>query len=730
MLRGLLADADAGETLRTVCPYCGTGCGLLATARAGRVGAVTGDPDHPVNHGQLCAKGALVAQVVTAEDRLLFPQVRATRHGDFARASWDLAIERVAEAIRRNVREHGPDSIMFYGSGQLLTEDYYLLGKLAKGFVGTNNQDTNSRLCMSSAVVAYQQALGADAPPCSYADIEAARTFLIVGANMEACHPILFNRIRARKHADPGVRVIVVDPRRTRTAEIADVYLPVRPGTDVALLMSLLYEVAHLGGIDQEFVAEHTTGWAALAAALPAYQAERASVATGVPAESILDAARIIAANGPMLTLWTMGANQSTSGVQKNLALVNLSLATGNIGKPGAGPFSLTGQPNAMGGREAGGLAGALPGHRSVADAAHRAEVEAAWGRPGGTISDRPGLTAIEMLQALESGDLKVVWVAGSNPLASLPNTERVRRAFARAELIVVQDAYHPTETTNMAHVLLPAAQWSERAGTMTNSERRICLLEQVGEAPGESLPDWQIICRVAAALGYGGDFDYEDVEAIFDEYRSFTAGRDLDITGVDYALLRRRSGGVQWPHPAGAETEDGTTRLYADGRFATPDGRARLRVPEDRVSGDVVDDDYPLVLVTGRVKDQWHTMTRTGGIAKLLKSEPSPFIEVHPADAERFKVHQGDLVRVTSRRGSAELRARLSDSVRRGVVFAPFHWGELRGHRTAANLTTNEAFDPDSKQPELKFAAVRLAVLESAGPLGSMGRSARVRRA
>ncbi|MEX1021656.1 MAG: molybdopterin-dependent oxidoreductase, partial [Dehalococcoidia bacterium] len=569
------------------------------------------------------------------------------------------------------------------------------------------------RLCMSSAVVAYQQALGVDAPPCCYDDIEAARTFLIVGANIEACHPILFNRIRARKRADRDVRIVVVDPRRTRTAEIADLHLPVRPGADVPLLMSLLYEVSRAGGLDEGFIADHTTGWPAVREALRAYQAELAEDAAGVPAEAILEAARLLAAGGPVLTLWTMGANQSSSGVQNNLALINLSLATGNIGKPGAGPFSLTGQPNAMGGREAGGLAGSLPGHRSVADPVDREEVEQAWGLPSGAISDRPGLTAVEMVEALEAGAIKVVWIAGSNPLASLPNTMRVQRAFSRAELVVVQDAYHPTETTRIANVLLPAAQWSERSGTMTNSERRICLLEQVGDPPGEALPDWEIFCRVAHRLGYRDAFDYEGPEAIFEEYRALTRGRDLDITGVTYELLATRPGGVQWPYPAGAES--GTQRLYTDGRFATPDGRARFLVPEHHPPADTVDLEYPLALITGRVKDQWHTMTRTGRVKKLLRSEPQPFVEIHPTDAARYSVREGDVVRVTSRRSSVELRARITEAIRPGAVFAPFHWGALHGRNTAANRATSEALDPQSKQPELKFAAVRLAVIESA---------------
>jgi len=699
---------DSGTPLRSVCPYCGTGCGILAEARDGVVSKVTGDPEHPVNRGQLCAKGALIAEAVTADTRLLHPLVRSRRLGPLERVGWDEAVEAAASAIQRAVEQDGPDSVMFYGSGQLLTEDYYLLGKLAKGFIGTNNQDTNSRLCMSSAVVAYQRALGSDAPPCSYEDIDQAGTFLIVGANVEACHPILFNRIRARKRAGEDVRVIVIDPRRTRTAEIADLHLAVRPGGDVPLLNALLYAVDRLGAVDEAFVRDHTSGWVALRASLPEFAPDLVEDASGVAASDIIEAARLIARDVPLLTLWTMGVNQSSSGVEKNHALINLSLATGNIGKPGAGPFSLTGQPNAMGGREAGGLAGSLPGHRSVADACHRAEVERAWGLAPGAISPRPGLTAMEMIEALESGRISVVWVAASNPLASLPNSRRVQRAFARAKTVIVQDAYHPTETTRDATIVLPAAQWSERAGTMTNSERRICFLEQIGTPPGEALPDWEIFARVARALGFGEAFAYRDPEEIFDEYRELTRGRDLDITGVTYAALRGSPEGIQWPFPEGS-TGSGTTRLFEDGQFSTPDRRARFVVAEYRLPGDELDPDFPIALVTGRVKDQWHTMTRTARVPRLLKNEARPFLEVHPEDASRSAVRDGDTVRVTSRRGSTELPARVTDRVRPGTVFAPFHWGPLNGLRTSPNRSAGEAVDPLSLQPELKFAAVRL---------------------
>ncbi len=724
----LIVDRPDGW-FRSICPYCGTGCGLLLRAEGGSVSEVVGDPDHPVNAGKLCAKGALLAPVVRTSDRLLSPILRDRATGKERRVPWEAALDHVSGAIRRTVAQYGPEAIMFYGSGQLPTEDYYLLGKLAKGFIGTNNQDTNSRLCMSSAVAGYTLALGADAPPAAYADIEQANTFLILGANIEACHPILFQRIKARKRAGGSrVKLIVVDPRETETAKLADLHLPIRPGADVALLNALLYEAMLAGGVDEAFVAAHTSGWEQLKAALSGYEAKRVAELTGLPVQAIVDAARIYAGNGPALSLWSMGANQSTAGVEKNLALLNLALATGNIGKPGAGPFSLTGQPNAMGGREAGGLAALLPGHRAVANADDRAEVEAAWGLPPGSISGRPGLTAVEMLDALEAGRIKLLWIMGTNPLVSLPNLGRVQAALARAECVIAQDPYHPTETTQAADIILPAAQWSEREGTMTNSERRICLLERAGDPPGEALPDWQIICRVAQGLGFGAGFSYRSAEEIFNEYRELTRGRDLDITGISYTLLR--GGGVQWPCSEGAATPRGSERLYADGRFATADGRARFHAVAFRPPADALTADFPLALVTGRVKDQWHTRTRTGKVAKLNRSVPGPYLELHERDAGRLGVRDGARVRVTSRRGSLALPARVSSAIRPGVVFAPFHWGALWSKDSVANQVTSDALDPRSKEPELKFAAVRVEPLEPQRRASLVGRIAGLSRA
>ncbi len=693
--------------VRSICPYCAVGCGLLVAAREGRVRQAQGDPAHPVNHGKLCAKGALLPQMLYVEDRALLPQVRRTLDEPFRPVTWDEALEFMAGGFRRIIAAHGPDALAFYGSGQLPTEDYYLLGKLAKGFIGTNNQDTNSRLCMASASAAYNLSLGQDAPPACYDDIELSDCFLIIGANMEACHPVLFQRIKARKRAEPRrVKVIVIDPRRTQTAELADIHLAPRPGTDVALLNSMLHELALDGLVAPDFIDQHTEGWAALRDLVRRYPPEQVGPLCDVDAQTIRDASLMYGRANAALSFWAMGANQSTAGVDKNLAIINLSLATGNIGKPGAGPFSLTGQPNAMGGREAGGLAAGLPGHRLVADPCHRAEMETFWGVAPGSISPRTGLTAIEMFDAMAEGAVKGAWIICTNPVASMPNNSRVKEALRKAELVVVQDAFHPTETSLYAHVLLPAAQWSEREGVMTNSERRISLLEKVAEAPGATLPDWQIICRFAEKMGFGQAFAYDCSEEIFEEFKATTAGRDLDMTGVSYERLRN-SPGLQWPLPQGSEA--GTARLYTDGRFATESGRARFSAVEYRAPAEPIDAAYPFVLTTGRLKDQWHTRTRTGKVPKLNKTNPRPFLEIANGDAQKLGIRQGQRVRVLSRWGEALLPARITRDIRPGTVFSPFHWGELWDPDAAVNSATTPAFDPVSKEPELKYCAVRL---------------------
>ncbi|MDP3723694.1 MAG: nitrate reductase [Candidatus Omnitrophota bacterium] len=718
---------------KSVCPYCGVGCGVLVGSKEGRVLKVRGDPNHPANYGLLCGKGATLPQMVSpparqpeagpsgagialgdplaggemvrTPDRLIYPMMRRTRADQFQRVSWEAACERIAAQWRRILHDHGPNAVAFYISGQLLTEDYYVVNKFAKGFLGTNNVDSNSRLCMASAVSGYVTSLGADAPPGCYADIELADCFLLVGSNTAACHPVTFQRIRRRKLAAPNrVKVIVVDPRRTRTAEIADLYLPIQPGTDVALLNAMLHVLIRQGLMDQPFIQQRTTGWEGLQAVIDRSTPEQAAAICGVEASRIREAALMFGKARAAMSFWAMGVNQSTHGTAKNNCLINLHLATGQIGRPGAGPFSLTGQPNAMGGRETGGLAHLLPGHRLIAREQDRQEVERLWNVPTGRIAPQPGLTAVELFRALAEGTVKSVWIICTNPLVSLPNLAVAREALAKAELVVVSDIYHPTETTLLADAILPAAQWAERDGTVTNSERCISYMEQAVDPPGEALPDWRIVCRVAQAMGHREAFAFQTAEEIYEEYKRLTRGRDLDIGGVTYERLKRSP--IQWPCPTPQHRS--TMRRYTDGVFAHPDGRAKFLAHDYRQPAEVADAEFPMILTTGRVRDQWHTMTRTGKIPVLLRSEPAPFVELNPEDATRLGIAEGELLTIRSRRGCARAACRLTRDIKPGSCFMPFHWGGLRGE-AVVNETTIEAFDPLSKQPELKFCAVRL---------------------
>ncbi|MBI3320305.1 MAG: nitrate reductase, partial [Candidatus Omnitrophica bacterium] len=577
--------------------------------------------------------------------------------------------------------------------------------KFAKGFLGTNNVDSNSRLCMASAVSGYVTSLGADAPPGCYADIELADCFLLIGTNTAACHPVTFERIRRRKLGAPKrVKVIVADPRKTRTAEIADVYLPLRPGTDVALLNAMLQVIVRERLIDTSFIQRHTTGWEQLQTVIDRYPPEHAARVCGLDAEEIHRAALLFGKANAAMSFWAMGLNQSTHGTAKNNCVINLHLATGQIGRAGAGPFSLTGQPNAMGGRETGGLAHLLPGHRVVVKEQDRRDVEALWGLPEGRIAPQPGLSAVELFRALARGRVKSVWIIATNPMVSLPNLTIAQQAMAKADLVIVNDIYHPTETTRLADVILPAAQWSERDGTVTNSERCISYVEKAIDPPGEVLPDWTILCRFAKAFGVGDAFAFRSAEDVYEEYKRFTRGRDLDIGGVTYERLKQAP--LQWPCPTPHHRS--TMRRYTDGTFAHPDGKAQFLAQAYEEPAERTDEQFPMILTTGRVRDQWHTMTRTGKIPVLLRSEPEPFIECHPADATRLGIADGDLITVRSRRGCARAHCRLTQAIRPGTCFMPFHWGSLRGD-AVVNQATVEAFDPISKQPELKFCAVRI---------------------
>ncbi|MGH2838523.1 MAG: molybdopterin oxidoreductase family protein, partial [Thermoleophilaceae bacterium] len=707
------------KQVRTTCPYCGVGCGLVAKVANGRLASVEGDRLHRVNRGATCRKPLHLPDTVHSRDRATTPLMRTSRDVRWQPVTWRRAIPDLAKRLRSIVDEHGPDALMFYVSGQLLTEDYYVVNKLVKGFIGTNNVDSNSRLCMSSAVAAYRATFGSDGPPGCYADIDQADCMLLLGTNTAACHPIVWSRIRRRQ--EEGAQLIVIDPRRTRTAEAADLHLPVRPGGDLALLNAMINVIVRDGLVDEAFVAARTEGAEQALGTAQEWTPERAAEETGVAAELIIDAARSFAGATRSLALWSMGANQSSVGTLKNRALHNLCLLTGNFGRPGTGPLSLTGQPNAMGGRETGGLADLLPAYRSVTVAEDRAAMRKLWGLPADMpgISPEPGVASTELADALHEGRVKAVWVVATNPVVSQPDAERFAAGLERAELVVCQDAYHPTETAALAHYALPAAGWPEKDGVMTNSERGVSLVQRALPAPGLALPDWEIFARLGRALGHADAFAWRSAAEVFDEYAATTEGRLCDVTGITHERLRRE-GVLQWPCPArreGKTAHAGTARLYSSGGVPTPSGRARMAATPHAAPADRTDDEHPLLLTSGRVSGQWHTMTRTGKSPELLKGDARPFVELHPADAGRAGVREGEPVRLVSRRGTATAAARIVDTLPEGVAFAPFHWGALHlaAGETPLNELTSPALDPVSRQAELKATAVRVEPLARA---------------
>jgi ferredoxin-nitrate reductase len=689
----------------SICPYCGVGCRLAFEGAGGQVLRVRGVENAAANRGNLCAKGAQLGPTIRTADRLAKPHLRQSRHGSFLPVDWQTAFVYIREILLNIRNTFGPDAIAFYGSGQLDTETVYLITKLFKGYLGTNNTDSNSRLCMAAAVAGYRTSLGSDAPPTCYDDIESADVILIMGSNMAEAHPVTFDRIKESKKNNPAQHIVVIDPRRTATAQAADAYLAVAPGGDIALLNALGRMLIDMGAADRDFVERHTRGFAEYREFLQKQDVAALCAEAGVAQEDLAYLAKRIAGASGFLSFYCMGLNQSTVGMWKNNSLINLHLLTGQIGKPGAGPFSLTGQPDAMGGREAGLLSNALPGYRTVENAEQRREVEEFWRLPEGAISAKPGLSAVEMFRALEKGQLKAIWIAGTNPAVSLPDLHHVRRALSKAQLVIVSDAYHPTETSQLADVILPAAQWGEKEWTSTNSERMVSFSPKLWEPPGEALPDWEIIARFAQTMGYPG-FDFPWRDAIWDEFIQLTRGQPCDMAGMTSARLRKEVN-LQWPCPH--VEHPGSKRRNLDRMFATPDGKAIFLPRDHREPREVPDHEFPFVLTTGRLYAHWHTLTRTAKADKLTRREPAPFVEVHPLDAAKLDVLEGDLVQISSRRGTVRLPARLRESVPAGMVFVPFHWGDLYSDGNAANYLTISAIGRVAKQPELKFCAVHL---------------------
>ena len=713
---------------KSTCPYCGVGCGVIIESAGQQITGVRGDPDHPANFGRLCTKGSTLhltaSASVTQQTRLLQPLRRLQRSDAPQPVGWHAALDLAADKFSNIITEHGPDAVGFYLSGQLLTEDYYVFNKLAKGLIGTNNIDSNSRLCMSSAVAGYKQTLGMDSPPTCYDDVNHAGTIFIVGSNTAYAHPILFRRIEDARKANPALKIVVCDPRRTDTAEIADLFLPIQPGTDVMLFNGMLHIMLWEGWLDTAYVAAHTSGFDALKSLVRDCTPDLVAQTCGIAKEDLLQAARLFAGmtsgesaqRSPTLSLYCQGLNQSSSGTAKNAALINLHLATGQIGKPGAGPFSLTGQPNAMGGREVGGMANLLSAHRDLGNPAHRAEVAALWGVHD--VPSQPGKTAVEMFQAAADGEIKALWIACTNPAQSMPDQATVRRALERAEFVVVQEAFATTITCQYADLLLPATTWGEKEGTVTNSERRISRVRAAVTAPGQTRHDWQIAVdfaqRLEARAGAKNTlFPYPTPESVWQEHRESTRGRDLDITGMSYDLLNQSP--RQWPLPEGHV--HGKTRLYENGIFPTPDGRARFVSAAYKPVAEPRESRYPFSLTTGRLRDQWHGMSRTGTLGRLFGHVSEPAIQMNPQDMARRLLKEGDLVHVTSKRGSILVPVQASAELGLSQVFMAMHWGEeflsgtsASGERLAGvNALTTSAFCPDSKQPEFKHAAVKV---------------------
>jgi ferredoxin-nitrate reductase len=702
------------------------GCGLelLPPAEKGRavrrdaegnpMWAARGDRQHPSSLGQVCIKGATVGETL-ASGRLRQPLFRTNLSDNFEPISWDKALDRITHQIRLSMEQRGDaNGIAMYGSGQFHTEDYYVAQKLLKGALGTNNFDANSRLCMSSAVAGYTRSLGSDGPPCCYDDLDHCSVAFLIGTNTAECHPVLFQRLLKRKKRNPGsVTIVVVDPRRTDTAKAADIHLPIAPGSDLALLHGIAHLVLRENGQDPTFIDDHTENYEAFFDVVARWTPRRVARFCNLPEKRLREVAQLFHRRENVLSLWSMGVNQRQEGTAVVCGLINLHLLTGQIGKEGAGPFSLTGQPNAMGGREAGGLSHLLPGYRLVANDQHRQDVEQAWKFPAGSIAATPGLAAWQQIEAMERGEIDLWWVAATNPLVSMPDLDRVKAAMSKCPLVVVSEAYADSETSHYAHLLLPAAQWSEKEGAMTNSERRVTYCPAYRRRFGESRPDWEVFAEVGQRLGFEKQFRFNSAADVYAEFAELTRGRLCDMSGLSHALLAEE-GPQQWPCPSESTTPHESKRLYTDRRFATPSGRARFSIDQPLGLAEPPCDTYPLVLTVGRYLGQWHTMTRTGKVERLRSMHPEPLLEIHPGDAQELNVVNGELAAISSRRGHITATVKVTDKIRRGSVFLPMHWGFTQESACEANTLMHDQACPISKQPELKACAVIVAAAVS----------------
>ena len=694
------------STVRTTCPYCGVGCGVLATRAADGTVAIAGDPDHPANRGRLCSKGSALGETLSLEGRLLEPLV------DGEAATWDVALDLVAHRFSESIAKHGPESVAFYVSGQLLNEDYYAAHKLMKGYIGSANIDSNSRLCMASSVAGHKRAFGTDTVPGNYEDIELADLVVLVGSNLAWCHPVLYQRLVAAREKR-GTKVVVIDPRRTATCDIADQHLAIAPDSDVALFNGLLVTLTGANAKNNAFIVNHTSGFREAFEAASRMPISAIARQTGLTQLALREFYDLFARTERVVTIYSQGVNQSMSGTDKVNAIINCHLATGRIGRPGMGPFSVTGQPNAMGGREVGGLANILAAHMELGDPKHREIVQRFWGSPH--VADKPGLKAVDLFDAIGTGRIKAVWIIATNPVDSLPEADRVRAALAACPFVVVSDVERHTDTTAFAHVLLPSAAWGEKDGTVTNSERRISRQRSFLALPGNARPDWWQMAQVARRMGFADAFAWSQPAEIFVEYAAMTGtenagSRDLDISAhaaIDQVLYNTLAP-FQWPQPQGTASSE--TRFFADGKFFTADRRARFVATPISQPAAATSPELPLLLNTGRIRDQWHTMTRTAKTPRLTSHIAEPFVEVNPVDATRLGLKSAELVSLANAHGTVVMRLLITDRVAPGTVFAPIHWTDQIASNARVDKLVGSNVDPVSGQPALKFAAVRLA--------------------
>ncbi|GAB4271411.1 MAG: nitrate reductase [Methylomicrobium sp.] len=701
------------KTIKTTCPYCGVGCGIVATVEDPDRHKITiqGDPAHPSNYGKLCSKGLALGDTVSLDNRLLTPEV------DGVPCTWDAALDTVAERLQHIIGRYGPDAIAFYVSGQLLTEDYYVVNKFIKGFIGSANIDTNSRLCMSSAVVGYKRAFGADSVPCNYEDLEQADLIVLAGANAAWCHPVAFQRLRHAKKANPSLKLVVIDPRRTATCDIADLHLAIKPGMDGLLFNGLLAYLARNGALDIDFIEQHTEyfDWALQAAERSANDIPSIASSCGLSEADITRFFEWFADTAKTVTVYSQGINQSSSGSDKCNAIINCHLATGKIGKPGMGPFSFTGQPNAMGGREVGGLANTLAAHMEFDDPASIERVARFWHAE--RIATRPGLKAVELFDAIDNGTVKAVWIIATNPVVTLPDADKVKNALKKCGLVIVSDCIRHTDTVDLADIRLPATGWSEKDGTVTNMERRISRQRALFPPSGQAKPDWWIVSQVATRMGFGTAFDYRSSVDIFREHAALSGFentpkgrlRDFDISAFAdiEASEYERFEPVQWP--VTRSRPNGTERLFENRQFYTDTRKARFVAIHPRPPVHAPDRTYPFTLNTGRLRDQWHTMTRTGLSPKLNAHRPEPLVEIHPIDAENAGVKNNELATITSRWGNMIARVVITEHQQPGSLFVPMHWNAQSASRGRVGALVNPVVDPDSGQPESKQTPVSI---------------------